>query len=153
MISDTHWSRCLKYINKYFLLQGIFLTQGWNLGLLHWREILYHLSHRPPGESLISSWNTFFYLQNILLFLFILLFQLFHACKMLECSGLRPPASLLCLHSLPVWSGPATPLKTPATSEMTSPSPDLFSDWTPHSPSPLRVSTLSVCPASQSLFV
>ena len=28
-----------------FLLQGIFLTQGSNLGLLHCRQILYHLSH------------------------------------------------------------------------------------------------------------
>ena len=28
------------------LLQGIFPTQGSNLGLLHCREILYHLSHQ-----------------------------------------------------------------------------------------------------------
>ena len=28
------------------LLQGIFLTQRWNLGLLHCRWILYHLSHQ-----------------------------------------------------------------------------------------------------------
>ena len=27
------------------LLQGIFLIQGLNLGLLHCRQILYHLSH------------------------------------------------------------------------------------------------------------
>ena len=27
------------------LLQGIFQTQGSNLGLLHYRQILYHLSH------------------------------------------------------------------------------------------------------------
>ena len=33
------------------LLQGIFLTQGWNLGLLHCRRILCHLSHQafPPN--------------------------------------------------------------------------------------------------------
>ena len=30
------------------LLQGIFLTQGLNPGLPHWRRILYHLSH--PGR-------------------------------------------------------------------------------------------------------
>ena len=30
----------------HFLLQGIFLTQGLNLGLLHCRQILYHLSHQ-----------------------------------------------------------------------------------------------------------
>ena len=28
------------------LLQGIFLTQGWNLGLLHCRQILYRLSYK-----------------------------------------------------------------------------------------------------------
>ena len=28
------------------LLQGIFLTQGSNPGLLHWKQILYHLSHQ-----------------------------------------------------------------------------------------------------------
>ena len=28
------------------LLQGIFLTRGSNLGLLHCRQILYHLSHQ-----------------------------------------------------------------------------------------------------------
>ena len=28
------------------LLQGIFLTQGLNMGLLHCRQILYHLSHQ-----------------------------------------------------------------------------------------------------------
>jgi len=27
-------------------LLGIFLTQGWNSGLLHCRQILYHLSHQ-----------------------------------------------------------------------------------------------------------
>ena len=30
----------------HFLLQGIFRTQGWNLGLLLGRQILYHLSHQ-----------------------------------------------------------------------------------------------------------
>ena len=29
-----------------FLLQGIFLTQGLSLGLLHRRQILYHLGHQ-----------------------------------------------------------------------------------------------------------
>ena len=28
------------------LLQGIFPTQGWNLGLTHYRQILHHLSHQ-----------------------------------------------------------------------------------------------------------
>ena len=33
-------------VDCYFLLQGIFPTQGSNLGLLHCRQILYHLSHQ-----------------------------------------------------------------------------------------------------------
>ena len=32
-----------------FLLQGIFLTQGSNPGLLHCKQILYHLSHQRRG--------------------------------------------------------------------------------------------------------
>ena len=30
----------------HFLLQGIFPTQGWNLGLPHCRQTVYHLSHQ-----------------------------------------------------------------------------------------------------------
>ena len=33
-------------VGCHFLLQGIFLTQGLNLGLPHQRQMLYHLSHR-----------------------------------------------------------------------------------------------------------
>ena len=32
-------------VGCHFLLQGIFLTQGLNPGLLHYRQILYHLSY------------------------------------------------------------------------------------------------------------
>ena len=35
------------------ILQGIFLTQGSNPGLLHCRQILYHLSHQ--GSPLIVT--------------------------------------------------------------------------------------------------
>ena len=35
------------------LLQGIFPTQGWNPGLLHCRQILYHLSHQG---SPLNAW-------------------------------------------------------------------------------------------------
>ena len=37
----------------YFLLQRIFPTQGLNLGLLHCRQMLYHLSHQ--GSPLLLS--------------------------------------------------------------------------------------------------
>ena len=33
-------------VSSHFLLQGIFLTQGSNLGLLHCRQIFYHLNHQ-----------------------------------------------------------------------------------------------------------
>ena len=33
-------------VGCYFLLQKIFLAQGWNSGLWHCRQILYHLSHQ-----------------------------------------------------------------------------------------------------------
>ena len=39
----------------HFLLQGIFLTQGSNLGFLHCRQILYHLSHQ--GSVAVRSWT------------------------------------------------------------------------------------------------
>ena len=32
-------------VDSLFLLQGIFLAQGSNLGLLHCRQFLHHLSH------------------------------------------------------------------------------------------------------------
>ena len=35
----------------HFLIQGIFLTQGSNLCLLHDRQILYHLSHLSKGRG------------------------------------------------------------------------------------------------------
>ena len=40
-------------VGSHSLLQGIFLTQGLNLGLLHCRQILYSLSHQgsPRGKE------------------------------------------------------------------------------------------------------
>ena len=39
------------------LLQGTFSTQGLNPGLLHCRQILYHLSHPLPSEEIISLFS------------------------------------------------------------------------------------------------
>ena len=41
----------------HFILQGIFLTQGLNLGFLHCREILYSLSHQrsPPKVKVLVT--------------------------------------------------------------------------------------------------
>ena len=38
-------------VGCHFLLQGIFPTQGSNLGLLHCRQMLYHLSHQGSLSS------------------------------------------------------------------------------------------------------
>ena len=39
-------------VGCHFLLQGIFLTQGSNPGLLHCRQILYHLSNQGSPSTL-----------------------------------------------------------------------------------------------------
>ena len=41
-------------VGCHFLLQGIFPTQGLNLGLLHCRQTLYHLSHQGPRRWWIN---------------------------------------------------------------------------------------------------
>ena len=38
-------------VGSHSLLQGIFPTQGLNLGLLHCRQILHHLSHQESPEN------------------------------------------------------------------------------------------------------
>ena len=44
-------------VGSHSLLQGVFLTQGLNLGLLHCRWILYHLSHQgsPVNRTRVQS--------------------------------------------------------------------------------------------------
>ena len=43
-------------VGNHSLLQGIFQTQGSNLGLLHYRKILYHLSHQ--GSPMTPLWQS-----------------------------------------------------------------------------------------------
>ena len=50
-------------VGCHFLLQGIFLTQGSNSGLLHCRKILYRLSHQ--GSLAIYSIGQYFKKQNV----------------------------------------------------------------------------------------
>ena len=45
----------LAQMGSYSPLQGIFLTQGWNPGLLHCRWILYHLSYQ--GSPITALWR------------------------------------------------------------------------------------------------
>ena len=44
-------------VDSHSFLQGIFLTQLSNLGLLHCRQILYHLSHEGSPLHYISQCN------------------------------------------------------------------------------------------------
>ena len=44
-------------VGCHFLLQGIFVTQGSNPGLLHYRQILYSLSHRGSPLSYKSCFG------------------------------------------------------------------------------------------------
>ena len=45
-------------VGCHYLLQGIFLAQGLNLGLLHCRQILYLLSHQgSPTDTLLENRN------------------------------------------------------------------------------------------------
>ena len=49
------FSRQENWSGYYFLLQGIFPTQGLNLGLLHCRQICYHLSHQGRGWQMAEQ--------------------------------------------------------------------------------------------------
>ena len=42
-------------VGSYSLLQGIFSTQGSNPGLLHCRQILYHLSHQGNPQYIMQN--------------------------------------------------------------------------------------------------
>ena len=76
---SMEFSRQEYWSGYHSLLQGIFLTQGLNLGLLHCRQILYHLSHqeilwmysrsplisrgyvsRPPADAGNHGKNTYY---------------------------------------------------------------------------------------------
>ena len=64
------FSRLDSGVGCHSLLQGIFLTQGSNPGLLHCRQILYHLSHQGIPNQLYSKIRV---LKNVMLksFLFV----------------------------------------------------------------------------------
>ena len=44
-------------VSCHFLLQGIFPTQGSNLGLLHYRLIPYHLSHQGSLKNICCNYE------------------------------------------------------------------------------------------------
>ena len=57
-------ARILTRAGCHFLLQGIFLTQGSNPGLLHCRQILNHLSHQRRPQSSVRSTEMLLYLKS-----------------------------------------------------------------------------------------
>ena len=44
-------------VNRLSLLQGVIPTQGWNVGLLHCRQILYQLSHKGSPLLLLVPYH------------------------------------------------------------------------------------------------
>ena len=59
-------ARILTGAGCHFLLQGIFLTQRSNPGLLHLGQILYHLSHPQSPKSSVRSTEMLVYLKSFL---------------------------------------------------------------------------------------
>ena len=60
-IQSTEFSRPEYRVGSHSLLQGIFPTQGSNLGLLNYRKFLYYLSYQ---RSLNSAWTDSFNPHN-----------------------------------------------------------------------------------------
>ena len=50
-------------VGCHFLLQGIFQTQGSNLGILHCRQMVYHLSHQ--GSQVRTALSTLYILSHL----------------------------------------------------------------------------------------
>ena len=56
--SSVHGKRKNTGAGCHSLLQGVFLTQGLNLGLPHCRQILYHLSHQgSPYRNMQAAFS------------------------------------------------------------------------------------------------
>ena len=57
VVSNSPWDfpGSITGVGCHFLLQGIFPTQGSNLGLLHCRQILYKQSHQSKIQSIPSK--------------------------------------------------------------------------------------------------
>ena len=94
-------------VGCHFPLQGIFLTQGSNPGLLHWRQILYQLSHQgSPNEHqsttiMPCTWLVLIIVKDS----FIKSHYFFKATLM---GGLWSIISKSRIETLEVWGHPAT---------------------------------------------
>ena len=72
-------------VGYHSLLQGIFLIQGWNPGLLHWKGILCHLSHQGSPEHTLYAFNSLWLWRYFILV--IVLCTLDNKCFLLQLDG------------------------------------------------------------------
>ena len=101
----------------HFLLQGIFLTQGSNLGLLHCRQTLYRLSyHGIPEVDYRKTPTKCWVLREVAIIIFTAVIIL----------SLRTP------HQMGPWDGPALAPPTPHISSL--PQHPGSPDTDPHEP-------------------
>ena len=59
-------------VGCHFLLQGIFPTQGSNLDFLHYRQILYYLSHQRNPRYSLRTGNSYFFISSRVVNLYLL---------------------------------------------------------------------------------
>ena len=57
-VHGTLQARILEWVARHSLLQGISPTQGSNLGLLHCRQILYHVNHQGSPKTFTCTINS-----------------------------------------------------------------------------------------------
>ena len=115
---SMRFSRQDTVVGCHFLLQGIFLTQRLNPGLLHCRQILYYLSHQGnyilyelemPGDLLMSSlhitysypqekhlWNPY---EMVMYFPPVENFALLHLAIIDDCNKLRTQTIINFIHA------------------------------------------------------
>ena len=79
------------------LLQGIFLTQGWNPGFLHCRQILYCLSHQGSPKNI--GVECYFLLQGIFPTLGLNLHPLHFLHWQADSLPLEPPGNPLLMYT------------------------------------------------------
>ena len=64
-------------VGRHSLLQGIFPTQGLNQGLLHCRQILYHLRHQGSSKQSIALPKLMLYFSIVSVFFYVLRINVF----------------------------------------------------------------------------
>ena len=76
-------------VNSHTHLQGIFPTQGSNLGLPHFRQILYHLNHQGSRNKRIYNFQVFIAACRLSSVAVSIWAQLFHSMQNLPGPGIK----------------------------------------------------------------